>query len=99
MRSAPPSLHQTVRIDIGVVDEPDVKLIAFAVDLGDAGALALQAQRRRFEQMANACGQLTVTVLELGTNLGERGLILSARDLLVDAQALILFRDVIRVDA
>ncbi len=61
--------------------------------------LAIDAQLRGVEQMADAVRDGAVAVLQFGAHVGERALGLDAGDALVHAQALVLFGDVALVDA
>ena len=72
---------------------------ALAVDLGDADLFAAEAELTGGEKVEDGFGWGAVAVLQLGTDVGEGGLVFGSGDALVHAEALVLFGDVVGVDA
>ncbi len=83
-----------VAVGVGEFD-----LGALAVELGDAELFAVEADFAGGEEVQDGLGWGAVAVLQFGADVGEVGMVFGSGDALVHAEALVLFGDVVGVDA
>src|SRR2546423_15310246 len=90
---------QLLRIDLCILVEANVELVALALDANRAHALAKKSQSRVIHQAANRARERAITIFEFAADFIELRLALYACNPLVHAEALILFRDIVVGDA